>query len=159
MMPYSFDPAPLQYHALAPNFSLEAASGQTVTRSQFRNRHGLALLFLQPTPEAIALLEQIGQDEAEYLELNARVIGIIRVEREALAALAARLNPFIMLLADPEGTAWKAYTGTDRTGFAIFILDMYGGVDSQQVTASLGALPDAVEILEWMRATQYRCNI
>jgi peroxiredoxin len=159
MMPYSFDPAPLTYHALAPNFSLESVSGQTVTRSQFRNKHGLALLFLQLTPEAIALLEQIGQDEAEYLELNARVIGIVRAQREALAGLAARLKPLIMLLADPEGTAWKAYTGTDRAGFAVFILDMYGGVDSQRVAALPGALPNAAEILEWMRATQYRCNI
>jgi peroxiredoxin len=159
MTPYRFDSAPLKYHALAPNFSLESGFGQTVTRNQFRNKHGLALLFLQPTLEAIALLKQVGMDQAEYIELNARVIGIIRAGRDALPGLAARLNPFVILLADPEGTAWEAYAGTDRAGFAIFILDMYGGVDSQQVAGSLNELPDAKAILEWMRATQYRCNI
>ncbi len=159
MIQYKFDSAPLEYHALAPEFSLESSSGQTLTRHQFRNKHGLALLFFQPGPEAAALLEHISQDEAEYIELNARVIGIARAEKGAMAELAGKVRPFITLLADPDRVAWKAYTGTDHVGFAVFILDMYGGVDSQQVAASLAELPDAKEILEWMRATQYRCNI
>lgn len=159
MTPFKFDSAPLKYHALAPNFSLQSSSGQTVTRNQFRNKHGLTLLFFQPAPEAIALLERISQDEVEYVELNARVIGLVHAQREALAELAAKVTPFMTLLADPDGVTWKAYTGTAQVGCAVFILDMYGGVDSQRVGESINELPDAAEILEWMRATQYRCNI
>ena len=159
MIQYRFDSAPLEYHALAPDFSLESTSGQVTTRNQFRNQHGLALVFFQPAPEAISLLEQIDKDEAEYIELNARVLAIGRSPREPLVPLAARLKSFMTFLADPQAVAWKAYTGTQAAGYAVFILDMYGGVDSQQVAASVAELPDAKEILEWMRATQYRCNI
>ena len=150
---------PLVYGKLAPNFELETADGQIVTRSQYRNKSGLVLFFFQPTPEAQVFLDNIGEDSDEYNELNVRVLGIVRAGRDALKALIAAIRPSITLLADPKGEAWKAYTGTDQPGYAVVVLDMYGGVDAQQAAVFVSKLPDAKTILGWARAAQYRCNI
>ncbi len=129
------------------------------TRSEFRNKHGLALVFFQPTPEAIKLLQALSRDEPEYKELNALVIGIGRATHQEFERLTFQRGLSMMLLADPGGAAWKAYAGTDSPGCGVFVLDLYGGVDSQQVAADVAGLPDAETILEWTRAAQYRCNI
>ena len=150
---------PLVYGKLAPNFELETADGQIVTRSQFRNKSGLVLVFFQTTPEAQQFLNNIAEDSDEYNELNVRVLGIVRASRDDLKALTAAVHPSITLLADPTGETWKAYTGTDQPGYAVVVLDMYGGVDAQQAAISVSKLPDAKTILGWARAAQYRCNI
>jgi peroxiredoxin len=151
--------SPLPFGALAPQFSLPSTTGETVTRSQFRNKQALALVFFQPTPEAIRLLQALSRDEPEYQVLDARVIGVGRAGREDLARLAMQRGISALLLADPDGGAWKTYAGTDAQGYGVFVLDRYGGVDSQQVTDSAAGLPDAATILAWVRAAQYRCNI
>ncbi len=150
---------PLEFGALAPQFTLESITGQATTRSQFRNKHGLALIFFQPTPEAIKLLQALSRDEPEYKELNALVIGIGRATPQELGRLSMQRGLSVLLLADPDGVAWKTYTGADTPGYGVFILDMYGAVDSQQVADTVAGLPDAATILAWMHATQYRCNI
>jgi peroxiredoxin len=154
-----FNRTPLQFGALAPQFSLESTTGGTLTRSQFRNKRALVLVFFQPTPQAIKLLQALSRDEPEYKELNALVIGIGRATRDELKQLADQRGLPLMLLSDPGGSAWKAYTGSDSPGYGVFVLDLYGGVDSQQVTSSVDSLPDASTILDWTRAAQYRCNI
>jgi len=154
-----FNQTPLQPGALAPQFSLESTSGETVTRSQFRNKRALALVFFQPTPDAIKLLQALSRDEAEYREVNAQVIGIGRARRDDLKRLAEERGLSVMLLAYPDGVAWKAYAGTDAPGYGVFVLDLYGGVDTQQVASTVEGLPDAATILDWIRAAQYRCNI
>jgi peroxiredoxin len=148
---------PLEYGALAPEFALESTTGETIRRGQFRNKQALVLVFFLPTPEAESYLQALARDAAEYKELNARIIGLGRAARKELEPLAARL-PFI-LLADANGVAWKAYSGSDQPGYGVFVLDMYGGVDSQQMADSVAGLPDAKTVLEWTRAAQYRCNI
>jgi peroxiredoxin len=159
MAEQELNPTPLQPGALAPQFSLQSTDGETITRSQFRNKNALVLVFYQPTPEAIKLLQALSRDEPEYKELGAKITGIGRAKREELQRLATERGISVTLLADPEGVAWKVYTGTDAPGYAVFVLDLYGGVDSQQVASTVDALPDAATILDWTRATQYRCNI
>lgn len=149
--------APLNYGDLAPNFSLESTTNQTVTRGQFRNKQALVLIFFQPTPEVKILFEALKADTAAYGELNARIIGIGMASMDDLRRFSADL-PFIML-ADPSGTTWKAYSRQEMPGFGVFVLDLYGGVDAQRVVASPAELPDAALILDWVRAAQYRCNI
>lgn len=158
-MVQKLEQTPLEYGKLAPEFSLMSLSGQRVTRSQFRNKSALVLIFFQPTPEAADLLETIGRDAAEYAEINAQVIGIGHTSQEDLARLAESQDLSLMLLADPQGVAWKAYSGTETPGYGVFVLDMYGGVDSQMVVESVSQLPDAATILTWARAAQYRCSI
>jgi peroxiredoxin len=151
--------SPLVYGKLAPDFELESVDGKTFTRGQFRGKSALVLIFFQPTTEVQTLLDKVGEDSDEYNELNVRVFAIARATRDELKPLAAALHPSITLLADPAGEAWKAYSGTDQPGYAVFVLDMYGGVDAQKVATSPSELPNAKTILGWATAAQYRCNI
>jgi peroxiredoxin len=131
---------------LAPDFSVSA----------------LLLIFFPPVPEVVALLDKIHADEREYRELNVRVFGIGRAGCEELARIVEAFELSFALLADPAGEAWRAYSKSEKTetaGFGVFVLDMYGGVDSQKVSETLADFPDARTILEWARAAQYRCNI
>jgi peroxiredoxin len=147
---------PLEHGKLAPNFSLVSLDDKTVTRGQYRGKQAMAILFFQPTPEAFSLLNQIAQDKAEYDEVNAVVVAIGLAPRDTLTPAAGLPFP---VLADPDCIAWKAYTGMDQSGWAVFVLDVYGGVDAQRVTESLAALPDAATLLDWTRSAQFRCSI
>src|SRR5258708_4087118 len=120
----------LEYGKLAPNFVLESTDGQAFTRAQFRGKSGLVLIFFRDTPDIHTLLKEIAQDKAEYDELNSRILGIARANREELAKVASQLNLPFTLLADPDGTAWKAYSGSAEPGYSVFVLDQYGGADS-----------------------------
>ena len=157
-----FSAVKLKGGALSPDFSLETAdkhNNQMVTREQFRGKSGLVLFFFEPTPDAVKLLKQLEQDAAEYEELNSRVIGIGRASVDDLAQLAEDNDIKLTLLADSQGSAWKKYAGTDQPGYGVYVLDTYGGVDSQRAAASIGELPNAAQILEWTRGAQYRCSI
>jgi peroxiredoxin len=155
----NLNPEPLEHGALAPEFALESTDGRIVKRSHFRNKQALVLVFFQPTAEAVKLLQHVSRDEPEYKELNALVIGIGRTTRQELEPLTFQRGLSMMLLADADSAAWKAYAGTDASGYGVFVLDLYGGVDTQKVAADVAGLPDAATILEWTRGAQYRCTI
>src|SRR5689334_15510619 len=112
---------PLPFGELAPNFELQTADGHTITRSQFRGKSALVLLFVQPTVEATQYWNEIGADSDEYNELNARVLVIVEV---LVQPMATPVHSAITLLADPNGAAWKAYSGTDQPGYGAFMLDL-----------------------------------
>jgi peroxiredoxin len=149
----------LEYGKLSPQFSLEGIDGQTYTRGQFRNKSGLVLIFFEPAPEVQPLLQALCNDEAEYQELNSRILGIGHAEKDALIAMDASLNLCFSLLSDPQGTVWTAYSGSDTPGYGVVVLDIYGGVDAQRMVSAVAELPDSKTILEWTRAAQYKCNI
>ncbi len=152
---------PLPYGKLAPAFELQTVNGETVTRSQFRNRCALLIVFFHLSPEIDKRFEAIVQESPEFIELNVRILAIGRADCKQLAAIASKFAPAMTILADPEGKAWNAYTmqSPHTDGCAAFMLDMYGGVDAQYVCASLANLPIAKTLLEWARAAQYRCSI
>ncbi len=149
----------LQYGSLAPDFSLQAANGQTVTRHQYRNKHALVLIFFSPSSDVMALFKALSADSDEYQELNARILGIVEASQAEVERLDVNFALPLTLLADPDGAVWSAYSGKDTPGVGVFILDLYGEVDSQQVGTSIKDLPDTKMILAWTRAAQYRCNI
>src|SRR5258706_16346714 len=117
----------LEYGKLAPNFELESTEGHAFTRAQFRGKRGLVLIFSRETLDVHNLLKGFAQYKAEYDELNSRIFGIARANREELAKVASQLNLPFTLLADPDGTAWKAYSGSAEPGYGVFVLDQYGG--------------------------------
>jgi peroxiredoxin len=152
--------ANLEYGKLSPQFSLESIDGQTYTRGEFRNKSGLVLIFFEPTHEVHAFLRAVCDDEAEYQELNSRILGIGHADKKQLAEMAAPLiNLCFTLLADPDGEVWNAYSGLDAPGYGVVVLDLYGGVDAQKMVDHVSALPEAKTILAWTRAAQYKCNI
>src|SRR5258706_12510967 len=107
----------LEYGKLAPNFDLASTDGQSYTRSQYRGKSGLVLIFFENTTEALALLKTIALDREEYRELNSHIFAIGHTSRESLTQLASGL-PFTVL-ADPDSTAWKAYSSSDEPGYGV----------------------------------------
>lgn len=147
---------PLKYGALAPAFRLTTPDGTVFTREQFRGRSGLVLIFFAtPTPEIVGLLDAISRDEAEYRELNVRVLAI----SGAPANTVAPAWDFIPRLSDADGEAWRTYAQTDPYGYAVFVLDTYGGVEAQKVSPTPDGLPEAALILRWTRGAQYKCSV
>jgi peroxiredoxin len=150
---------PLEYGNLAPRFELKSADGQPFSRNQFRNKSGLVLIFFQAVAQIQSLLDQVSRDQAEYLELNTRVFGIGHATSDQLKQASHSLGLSFTLLADPDGAAWRAYSQSDLPGYAVFVLDIYGGVEAQRVSQSANQLPDAQTILAWTRSAQYKCSI
>lgn len=146
---------PLRFGALAPNFKLQSTSGHPFTREQFRAKNGLLMVFF-PTPADARiepLLREIAASLPAYEQINVRVLAITTSDPD-LTDL-----PFSVLL-DPDSSVWRAYSLRQSTmGYALFILDTYGGVDSQRVGENFDVLPDAQTMLDWTTSTQYRCNI
>lgn len=142
---------PLEPGKLAPNFALTATGGTVMTRSQFRNKAGLVLIFT-PTPGdpgMVALLHGIERDQDAYHKLGARVFVVTRTVSKSV----------LPTLFDADGKTWQQYSGGVEAGYGVFVLDKYGGVDSQIVTDDPAALPDAPTVREWVQAAMYRCNI
>jgi hypothetical protein len=140
--------------ALAPGFSLPTPDGLTVTRSQYRNKSGLALIFaLSPgDPGIVPLLEGVAKNADAWRKLNARPYLIARGDD------GAGDSP-VPLLIDADGVTWRTYSGLENEGYGVFILDKYGGVDTQIVGESTDVLPDAHTLYELMQSTMYKCNI
>jgi len=136
-MAQELEQTPLDYGKLAPEFSLTSLASEKVTRSQYRNKSALVLIFFQPTPEAVDLLKAILRDAAEYAELNAHVIGIGRASQDELAQLTESHALSLTLLADQQGIAWKAYSGTESPGYGVFVLDLYGASAADGSPASI----------------------
>lgn len=150
--------APLQPGALAPDFELETATGERISREDFRGKAGLVLVFFRWDPAIRPYLESIAHDADEYAVIGSRVVAVADVGREALRAALAWQLPFT-LCADPDGRVWQAYTQRTDYAYAVFVLDMYAGVDSQKVVSTIDALPAPQMVLDWSRGAQYRCNI
>lgn len=154
--------SPLTFSAVAPEFYLKTRVGETVTRSSYRNKSGVIVLFFpaESTQDAQirAYLDTLVNDRAEYLELNVKIVVILPVQPESLPEVS---DPLIRYLADTDRAAWNAWTANAPAEYkyAAFMLDMYGGVDSQRVSGALTALPPPDVLLSWARGAQYRCTI
>lgn len=148
---------PLAYGKLAPAFKLESVQGGNLSREQFRGKAGLLLIFFAQTEAITPLLRAVNADAGEYAELNAHILAIGGDTRSALETLAKALS--FPVLDDHERQAWRAYTGLERYGYGVFVLDTYGGVEMQRAVLQAADLPSAAEVLEWVRGAQYKCNI
>ena len=150
---------PLKYGSVAPDFWLETLAGEQITRHQFRNKAALVVFLFTPSPAAWEYLASLATDAAEYQELNVKIIAIAHAEKATLADV--NIPASAQLIPDPTAKAWRAYTETNpgADAAAVFVLDLYGGVDAQHVAASVADLPTHDRVLEWARGAQYRCNI
>jgi len=101
----------------------------------------------------------LASDAAEYQEKKKKIIAIAHGDAAALSNIT--VPAAVQLIPDPTGKAWRAYTETDPTSSAaaVFVLDLYGGLEAQHVAASVSELPSHDKVREWARGAQYRCNI
>ncbi|NLX10820.1 MAG: redoxin domain-containing protein [Chloroflexi bacterium] len=144
-------------HAVAPDFRLQTAAGETITRAQYRQRQHLVLAFLpDPTaPEVQTLLDGLAAQHDEFAQASAALY-IVSTQPAPLPA------PLVLLI-DPGGTVRDTYAAifapdeqpAPGEPFTI-ILDRYG----TPAGAAVG-VPDsdtvAADLLSWVWGIEYDC--
>lgn len=112
---------------VAPEFSLLSGAGQTITRSQHRQRCNVVLYFVPAASEDLApLLDLLTTRRADFDEANACVY--------AISSGDAPASQSPLLLADPGGTVRAMYRNVfpkaqepgESETFAV-VLDRYSG--------------------------------
>lgn len=141
---------------VAPDFALVSGSGDTVTRSQYRQRSNVVLFFI-PGSDARALApvaDLLAARSASFDEASAQVY--------AVHSQPAPANRSRVLLADPGGTVRAAYAGLFPEGHepgpdepVALVLDRYG----KPWYAGHGAIDEAAvdEALTKLWAIEYDC--
>jgi peroxiredoxin len=143
----------LKYGSLAPNFTLSDAQGRPYTRSQFRNKCGLALVFLPSTQEAASatLITELAKDADAYRKLNAKILIITRSAPPGESVFPT--------LHDADGKVWETYSGLSEPGYGVYVLDRYGGVDWQVATVDSAALPTPEDVRDTVQTSMFKCSI
>lgn len=134
---------------LAPAFELSDRNGVRVTRSQFRGRRFLVLLFFTPDQAPVPLLSGLAA-ERKRLEW---------FETEALAIIPSTSpdlppdHPPLRYLLDPDLTVTRRFTLAHRT--TVVVLDRYGAVEQRWVEPEL---PTTQEVLDLLERLAHNCS-
>ncbi len=139
----------LQAGQIIPNFTLTSADSQRVSRSDYRGKAGLLVLFVPPAD----------QETATYLAaLDAAVASWSR-EQRALVIAAADLPALghSLALHDPEQTVRQQFLSSPAAG-GWFITDRYGELYAQGRAETTSDLPPPQEFTEWMEFVGMRCG-
>ncbi|HMQ31437.1 MAG TPA: redoxin domain-containing protein [Chloroflexaceae bacterium] len=146
----------LKTRAVAPNFTLPALAGGEVTRSAYRARKHLALVFL-PADDAAAraYLASLTRRYADLRAADSELLAILADPAASAEGLRAGLELPFPLLLDPEGRAAARYLPDDAP-LGAFILDRYGAVQKQWALTA-PPLPPADELIEWLEVVDRMC--
>lgn len=128
----------------APDFTLPASTGQTITLSSYRGHQHVVLVFypLDFSPVCSMQLPEYSGRQDDFTDAGAAVLGINRDSVHAHKAWAAEYGIEVPLLADMTLTVARQYgvaideRGT--SGRAVFLIDREGTVRYQHVEASTG---------------------
>jgi len=136
----------LPYGELAPAFDLPDRTGARVTRSQFRGRQILVLLFV---PEAAVPELRLSELDAqrERLEwLETTILVILPVPTSALPVSQAPIR----YLADPGLTVTRNFTPVmeERPLETVVVLDRYGAVEQRWLAPHLPSAQDVFALVE-----------
>jgi len=141
---------------VAPDFALRSGTGETITRTQFRQRTHLVLFFVprDAAQTPAAPLRALGASRERFDEVSAHAF--------AIAEVPAGAPEFAWLLADPGGAVRASYAALFPEGHEpdadepfVVVLDRYGA----PWYAGHGALDDAAidEALTKLWAIEYDC--
>lgn len=140
----------------APNFTLPAAGGGTVTRSAYRARRHLALIFLPFVDlPAREYLEALRDRYAEIREADGEVLAVVTDPGASADGLRAALDVPFPLLLDPDGAAAARFL-PDGAVMGLFILDRYASLRAQWALTA-PPLPPTQEIVDWLYAVDRQC--
>jgi peroxiredoxin Q/BCP len=116
----------------APNFTLPAAPGDTVSLTDFRGRVEVVLFFYAKDNSPVCSVEACSfRDSYEtFRDAGAEVIGVSADSPESHHGFAERLRLPFLLLSDPGGSVGSRY-GVSRTfglipGRVTFLIDRQG---------------------------------
>jgi len=127
--------------------------GTRVTRSQFRGRRFLILLFFTPDRAPEALLSGLvsAHERLEWFEAD-----VLAIVPSASSALPSD-HPPLRYLADPALTATRRFTavGEQAPQTAIVVLDRYGAVEQRWIEPNL---PITKEVLDLVERLAHNCS-
>jgi peroxiredoxin len=142
----------------APNFTLPTADGRSVTRSAYRARKHLVVIFLPCVDlPAREYLEALRDRYGEVRDADAEILAVCTDPAAAADGLRAALDVPFPLLLDPEGTAARRYL-PDGAAMGVFILDRYAALRAQWAVAA-PPLPPAQEVVDWLYAIDRICTL
>lgn len=144
---------------LAPEFSLPASTGQTITLSSYRGHQHVVLIFypLDFSPVCSMQLPEYSGRQDDFADAGAAVLGINRDSVHAHKAWAAEYGIEVPLLADMTLSVARQYgVAIDERGIsgrAVFLIDRSGLVRFQHVEEQTGNYTIRPEVvLEKLRA-------
>lgn len=144
---------------LAPEFSLPASTGQTITLSSYRGHQHVVLIFypLDFSPVCSMQLPEYSGRQDDFADAGAAVLGINRDSVHAHKAWAAEYGIEVPLLADMTLSVARQYgVAIDERGIsgrAVFLIDRSGVVRFQHVEEQTGNYTIRPEVvLEKLRA-------
>jgi peroxiredoxin len=139
-----------------PNFTLPAVAGGSVTRSVYRARKHLALIFLPFVDlPAREYLEALRDSYTAVREADSELLAIVTDAASSAEGLRAALDLPFPLLLDPNGAVAQRFL-PDGAVMGVLILDRYAKLHAQW-TLTRPPLPPVTEIVEWLEATDRVC--
>lgn len=138
---------------LAPAFALWDRNHTQVTRSQFRDRRYLVLLFFALANRPEDLLAEFARQSDRLRWLEAEVLVILPVTFTELPDS----NTLVRYLADPELTATRRFTTINGDGpqTTVVVLDRYGAFEQRWLAFDL---PTVHEILQTVERLAISCS-
>lgn len=138
---------------LAPTFALLDRNHTPVTRSQFRDRRYLVLLFFTPANRPEGLLAEFARQSDRLRWLEAEVLAILPVTTTQLPGS----TPVVRYLADPGLTATRRFTAINGDGpqTTVVVLDRYGAFEQRWLAPDL---PTVHEILLTVERLAISCS-
>ena len=119
---------------IAPDFTLEAHTGQPVSLAEFRNRKVVVLYFYPKDESAVCTKEACSFRDAyeDFVQAGAVVIGVSSDSLESHKAFASGNRLPFVLLADTDGSLRRSY-GVQSTlkivpGRVTYVIDKKGVV-------------------------------
>jgi peroxiredoxin Q/BCP len=141
---------------LAPDFTLQAHTGQRVSLAEFRNRKVVVLYFYPKDESAVCTKEACSFRDVyeDFVEAGAMVIGVSSDSIESHQAFAGEHRLPFVLLADTDGSLRRAY-GVQSTlrivpGRVTYVIDKQGVV-RHIFRAQFSAARHAAEALSMVR--------
>jgi peroxiredoxin (alkyl hydroperoxide reductase subunit C) len=142
----------------APDFTLRATTGETITLSQYRGQKNVVLAFF-PFAFSGTCSAQMPSYQAELERFNrfdTQVLGISMDAMHSLKHWAGELGISYPLLTDfyPQGKVADAYGVRHAAGMperALFVVDKSGGIAWVHVHRPIGEAPDNEELFEVLR--------
>jgi mycoredoxin-dependent peroxiredoxin len=142
----------------APDFTLKATTGETITLSQYRGQKNVVLAFF-PYAFSGTCSAQMPSYQAELERFNRYDTQVLGISMDAMYSLkhwAGELGISYPLLSDfyPQGKVAEAYGVRHPAGMperALFVIDKSGKIAWIHVHRPTGEAPDNEELFEVLR--------
>ncbi len=140
------------------DFRYVTVDGDERRLSDFKGRNNLVLI-LTGGPDN-GLLDDVAQAYSEVQQLEARVIAILKCDREeAIRARTARHWPFDVAV-DMAGALHRGLGAEDQmgvTGTAVYITDRWAEVFFASRATDEESEPEIKELLDWLAFIDHQC--